>query len=378
MSQRSKGQVYTLKIITHKQKANSQNPFWWFDSNTTVAFDIETTGFSKQSNFIYLIGFSYQIKDELFCTQLLAQNRTDEPAILQYFFDACKQFDSLLTFNGDQFDIPFVVARGQNHHLSTQAFEEMKRFDLYKALKKLKKILPLPSTKQKSFEEFLQSDRLDEMDGGQLIKVYSDYEKIPSIEREELLLLHNYEDVLGLTKLQQLFLYDKLVKDPCVNPVVSTYFDQSNEVLLTQEHSYSVPKEVSVRNLYGYFQIGLNKRKVLLRFKKDIYRIPLLPLQDYVYLISEDTVIPKALASTVDPSNLKKANSRNCFLERETECIELPITLLSQLEQYHIPVWYPVHKSTKSKTIAITKDSYIQNSTVLSSTIMNELFNLLL
>ena len=374
----SKGPVSILKIITHRQKTNIQNPVLWFDPHTTVAFDIETTGFSNQSNFIYLIGFSYQINDELFCKQLLAQNRADELEILQYFFEECKQYDSLLTFNGDQFDIPFVIARGHIHHLSTQAFEEMKRFDLYKALKKLKKILPLPSTKQKSFEEFLQSERLDEMDGGQLIKVYFDYEKVPSIEQEELLLLHNYEDVLGLTKLQQLFLYDQLVKDTCLNPVVSTLFDQSNEILLTQEHSFEVPKEVSVRNLFGYFQIGFSKRKILLKIKKDFYRIPLLPYKDYVYLISENTVIPKALASTVDPANLKKANSRNCFLEKEIECIELPITLLAQLEQIHIPVWYPSPKATKSKTIAITKDSYIQNSTVLSMIVINELFQLLL
>ncbi len=352
---------------------NEQFP--WFDQQTTMAFDIETTGFSKQSNFIYLIGYSYQMGNKLIIKQLLAQNRSDEITLLQCFFEDCQQYSCLLTFNGDQFDIPFIVSRGNFHQLSTRAFEQMQRIDLYKRLKPYKKFLPIPSAKQKSFEEFLHTGRKDEMDGGQLIQVYYEYEKTANTVSENLLLLHNFEDVNGLLEIQKLAVYEDLFSSQYIKQSKFVFFEQSSEVLIVQEHSLEIPKPISFRNIFGYFHMEKSQRKLLLKIKKGPYQIPLLPYKDYVYLISEDTVIPKALSSTVDSSNLKKANSKNCFLRTESECIDLPVSLKEELDLCHIPVLYPQNNiSPKIKSIAITKDDFFTHSNTLVPLIANQIF----
>lgn len=365
-----------MKTIKKELELPMNEHFPWFDQRTTMAFDIETTGFSKQSNFIYLIGYSYQVDNKIVIKQLLARNRLDEFTLLQSFFEDCLQYSCLLTFNGDQFDIPFIIARGNYHHLSTLAFEQMQRIDLYKRLKPYKKFLPIPSAKQKSFEEFLHTGRIDEMDGGQLIQVYYEYEKTANSVLENLLLLHNFEDVNGLLEIQKLAVYEDLLHSQYINQSNYVLFEQSSEVLIIQDHSLEIPKQISFRNKFGYFHIEHSQRKLLLKIKKGLYQIPLLPYKDYVYLISEDTVIPKALASTVDLSNLKKANAKNCFLRTESECIDLPVSLKEQLDVYHIPVLYPQNSiSPKFKTIAITKDDFFSHSDTLVPLIANQLFH---
>ena len=236
--------------------------FPWFDQQTTMAFDIETTGFSKQSNFIYLIGYSYQMGNKLIIKQLLAQNRSDEITLLQCFFEDCQQYSCLLTFNGDQFDIPFIVSRGNFHQLSTRAFEQMQRIDLYKRLKPYKKFLPIPSAKQKSFEEFLHTGRKDEMDGGQLIQVYYEYEKTANTVSENLLLLHNFEDVNGLLEIQKLtILFEYCTENGLVQ------IDNNFKVNFQKSHSFDVD---SFWEIYRAVQEGRVEKSVLDTFVEKV------------------------------------------------------------------------------------------------------------
>lgn len=370
-----KGRIIRLKVRINKIENSLYNCFSWYDKSSTLAFDIETTGFSKHSNFIYLIGYIVQERGEIYIKQLLADSRQEESNLLQQFFDDCRSSTSLLTFNGDQFDIPFIIARAKLHHLSTLFFENMSRFDLYKELKAYKKILPIPSARQKSFEEFLNTGRKDEMDGGELIQIYLDYEKKPTEQFENLLLLHNYEDVLGLLELQQLCVYEDALKSTSIEQSSYSYFEQTSEILITQKHSLDIPRTISFRNSFGYYSIEQFNRKLLLKIKKGFYKKPLTPHKDYVYLVSEDTIIPKALASTVDSSNIKKATSKNCFLRIESECIHLPATLEKELESFQLPLLIPLEDSfNKTKTIAISKESFFNASSSLPAIIADALF----
>ena len=79
-----------------------------------IYFDIETTGFSRKYCIVYLIGCMYYSGDELIYTQWLAENFNDEANVLIAFNKFIKDFDTVIHFNGNSFDIPFVTERVKN------------------------------------------------------------------------------------------------------------------------------------------------------------------------------------------------------------------------------------------------------------------------
>ena len=78
-----------------------------------IYFDIETTGFSRKYCIVYLIGCMYYSGDKLCYTQWLAENFNDEANVLMAFNKFIKDFDTVIHFNGNSFDIPFVTERGK-------------------------------------------------------------------------------------------------------------------------------------------------------------------------------------------------------------------------------------------------------------------------
>ena len=80
-----------------------------FDVSEHVFLDIETTGLSAKNSICYLIGLAYY-KDKSFeCTQLFADTPDDEPVILQELLSYISRFKAIVTYNGDTFDIPYIL-----------------------------------------------------------------------------------------------------------------------------------------------------------------------------------------------------------------------------------------------------------------------------
>ena len=83
------------------------------DPKKLVFFDIETTGFSADYNTVYLIGCIWPEGDHLRLIQWFADTRDAEADVLAAFFDFLNAFNTLVHFNGDMFDIPFVTKRAK-------------------------------------------------------------------------------------------------------------------------------------------------------------------------------------------------------------------------------------------------------------------------
>ena len=62
-------------------------------------------------------------------------------------------------------------------------------------------LFALPDLKQKTVEQFIGLNRQDMYNGGELIKVYQEYQKNPDEKLISLLKQHNYEDVIDMPKL---------------------------------------------------------------------------------------------------------------------------------------------------------------------------------
>ena len=70
-------------------------------------FDIETTGFSGNTSQLYLIGCVFFRDGSWHMIQYFADSPQSEREILCEFFEFLEQFEILVHFNGETFDMPY-------------------------------------------------------------------------------------------------------------------------------------------------------------------------------------------------------------------------------------------------------------------------------
>lgn len=172
-------------------------------------FDIETTGLSARSAGLYLIGVLAYTDKSWTLLQFFCEDVADEPAVLQAFFDLLRTKKTLISYNGDGFDIPFLRHMVEQYGLP-YSFDAVESFDLFKKFRPLKRLLGLPDLKLKSCERFLGIDREDRFTGGELIEVYFEWQKTKAPALLDTLLLHNAEDIANLPNLLPLLRYRAL------------------------------------------------------------------------------------------------------------------------------------------------------------------------
>lgn len=169
-------------------------------------FDIETTGFSGDTSNLYLIGCTYFQEGSWNLIQWFADTAAAEPELLDSFFSFLENYKILIHFNGDGFDIPYLLKRCR-HLKKDYDFSNVASIDIYKKIRPYRKLLGLESMKQKAIEAFLGISRTDQYSGGQLIDVYRAYLKNHSEELYDLLILHNEDDLKGMPSILPILNY---------------------------------------------------------------------------------------------------------------------------------------------------------------------------
>jgi uncharacterized protein YprB with RNaseH-like and TPR domain len=153
--------------------------------------DIETTGLSKWSNEITMIGIYDGTHPNIYVS---GKN-------LQDAHDKLKEFDVLVTFNGKQFDLPFI-----EHHFSHTY--DVVHLDLRYMLKELGLTGGL-----KSIEYQLGICRdadLIGVDGFEAVRLWSQYKR-GNQEALKKLLRYNEQDIVNLKTLLNYYLDKKVV-----------------------------------------------------------------------------------------------------------------------------------------------------------------------
>ena len=87
-------------------------PISRFASPEQILFlDIETTGFTARSSYLYLIGCAYYQNGKWAIIQWMAENYEEEGAVLKAFFEFAASYSFLFHFNGNNFDLPYLTQK---------------------------------------------------------------------------------------------------------------------------------------------------------------------------------------------------------------------------------------------------------------------------
>lgn len=283
--------------------------------------DIETTGFTANSSFLYLIGCAYFSGNSWHTIQWLAENTSQEADVLNAFFAFSKNYDYLVHYNGNHFDLPYITQKCEQL-LLPYSFDGFEGIDLYKRIAPYKAILQLPNCKQKTVEQFMGIHRKDIYSGGELISIYQDYTSSPTNDAEETLFLHNLDDLKGMLQILPMLGYHDLFHEPLHARKVqaNTYKDLNGN--LRKELFMSVSSETALPKAFSATAEGcyLHAEGTEVTIKVPIYEEELKYFysnyRDYYYLPVEDVALHKSVADFVDKDHRTVATASNCYTRK--------------------------------------------------------------
>ncbi len=177
----------------------------YLDFRRTVVADIETTGLSPRNAKVILGGLVVPDGEGRLALQYFADRPEDEEELLDRYVGMLAEYDTIVTYNGNTFDLPFLKKRMKTHGLSTEMLEACYSFDLYRVIRRYSGLSSiLPDLKQKTVEMYMGfgQARTDTIDGAESVRLYYQYLKSSGPRQRDLLdriLLHNRDDIVKLS-----------------------------------------------------------------------------------------------------------------------------------------------------------------------------------
>lgn len=283
--------------------------------------DIETTGFTAKNSALYLIGTAFYADGCWQIKQWFAEQYSDEQPLLDDFFAFAADFTHLIHFNGNNFDLPYLLQKCEMLKLPHN-FDSFMGIDIYKRISPYKFFLHTPNCKQKTLEELLGIDREDTYNGGELIGLYEEYVKQPDEDICRLLLLHNSDDMKGMLQILPLLAFYDLFNNPLTakkvqaNSFVDYHGHDKTELLMKLELPTPLPLTISTLSNGCYFsgeaREGILKVPTYDEEMKYFYS----NYKDYYYLPEEDTALHKSVASFVDKEHRVQATAASCYTRK--------------------------------------------------------------
>ena len=203
-----------MKVFTRDYRITGQYPerfSSYFKGMKSCVLDIETTGLDPARCKTVLIALLVQTGDCVRITQFLAGNHYEEDRVLDAAMDFLirENIDYIITYNGQSFDVPFINTRLDRLYSDRKL--NLFNFDLYRFLQSgtdLKR--RIGSLSQMSVENYygIFQDRRDTITGRESVALFDEYSISGSSTAEKIILTHNREDVLQLSRLVHLMCDD--------------------------------------------------------------------------------------------------------------------------------------------------------------------------
>lgn len=329
-------------IINEKLNNNIIYPIYKpFNIDEIIFFDIETTGLSAKTSYLYLIGLTYYHNNSWHLTQWLLKDPNQEVKLLNLFANKLETYKRIIHYNGNGFDIPYLTYKYKLYNLETP-FPNIDSIDLYQKVNPYRKIFPFPNLKLKTLESYFGFKRDDKYSGGELISMYSQfvgrcqYEKLVSQEASkvsandlaEILLLHNYEDLLGLLEVNEILTYIDLfeygikekdildskikVKDKSFLVNIKVNYNFPLELKLSASSNNNTENIIEIKENHIIADVALFNNKLKYYFEN---------YKEYYYLPEEDMAIHKSLAMYVDKKFRLKATPITSYTYVELDAL---------------------------------------------------------
>lgn len=327
-----------MQII--EQKYENYTPLYpieeFCDKEKALFIDIETTGLSKEKTSLYLIGCGYYKESDFYTKLFFADSKDEELEILNLYVEFSKAFTHLIHFNGTKFDIPYLEYKARKYNIEG-IFDNLTQIDVYVLSKPLRNLLFPVSMRQKYIEAFLEIERNDKFNGGELIAVYEDYVITKDSKAFNDLITHNLEDVLGMHKIMPILHYLDLMKHPLhykehfVNEYEDFNGDMRKELLISYTSDVSIPKGFTARTdtLFLKADETTNTFTFRLQIITDDMKLFYDNYKDYYYLKASDTCIHKSFAMGLSKDQYCKATKDTCYQKISGDFIKQPSKIFS-------------------------------------------------
>lgn len=358
------------RIVNIYPKIDSKTYDKYFTEDTFF-LDIETTGFQASYQICYLIGCMFYKNNQYELVQYLAENEDDEPAMLEAFLNDISTYHTIITFNGDMFDLPFLKKRFEINHMvfHTELFHSI---DLFKIAKKCKRVLQLPNYKQKTIEHFLRINREDQYNGGELISIYKQYAALFDPGKEKFLLLHNAEDVHYMLYLLDITEYLH-IKDCTIESLTFSTTENDTEIYFEGNTDLNLPVSISLSANPMFCKLEKNKIQGTLHKTEGTFLYFFENYKDYIFVETEKIILPKLLGSTIPKEMKRQAKKEECFVKKQGLFIP---AIQSKKQESLYPGKRLFRAEYKSKDFYLLADNDILNNQFLSSYIQNILSKL--
>ena len=307
-----------------------------------IAFlDIETTGLSASTSFLYLAGLLTRQEDGWSCIQYFAERPDGEQAVLKALAERLSKVDTVLTFRGTTFCLSYLKSKYKSFNLP-DPFDGKKHFDLYRPLYPLAALFGLDHSTLDQFSRLApgpEPEYPQRLSGKKRIPVYQKYVSGFFPENRDLLLFCNRTDLLDMRRLLPLLAYSRCFEG-------GFQLKSAQYVPTDSVHFLLLPNMPFPRPLPD-LQIPLNKwipfpktqipektvdllnRSITLHDMEDGSIQVCVPAivgemkhffpdyHNYYYLPLEDQAIHKSVSRFVDPSYRKPATASTCYIRQE-------------------------------------------------------------
>lgn len=337
-----------MKII--RSKLNKAATAGFSLSPDTLLFDIETTGLSADTSYLYLIGAVCLENGEPTLLQWFCDEYSEEKEVLASFRDFIKGYTRLVHYNGTGFDIPYLNKKFKRHCLSFFIDSEGTT-DIYKLLLPFKKHTDFPDFKQKTLEQCAGFIREDTFSGGDLTEVYAAYAgkyRLATLtgKTEEadalrhVMLLHNHDDLVGL-----FYLYNKTkLADFFAGNLQPSIIKLEQGLLYTFDFPL-LPFPINLMQNDCIFTVTEKETDMLLPFYEGELKFFFKDYKNYYYLKYEDTAVHVSVAEWVDKDAKEKCKPATAYQKKNGTFLALPFSKPEQKEELaDLPLFYQEYK----------------------------------
>lgn len=166
-----------------------------FAAAKTLFLDIETTGLSANT-YVFLCGLMFVEDGGYVVEQVFARDYAEETGLLHYVRDVMARFDTVVTYNGASFDLPFIRTRMAVHRVggvSTPVSVDL----LYAARRAFRGILP--NRRLTTVERHLRRfEREGDIPGRYIPDAYHDFVRTGDARVMKNVLYHNRMDLFTM------------------------------------------------------------------------------------------------------------------------------------------------------------------------------------